>query len=54
MLLKKIFDRYELRMNFDQHTLVGCTVRSYLTWLKNEGRIESFIEVNQLFWKSNN
>ena len=49
-LLKKIFDRYDLTMDLEQHALVGSTVRSYLTWLEDEGRIHTFIENNMVFF----
>ena len=51
-LLKHLFDKYALTMNFEQYVLVGSTVRSYLSWLKDNGKINaSFIE-NQLIWSS--
>lgn len=49
-ILKRVFERYGLEMTFEQHALVGSTVRSYLTWLKNEGRLEARIEDNALVW----
>jgi hypothetical protein len=52
-LLKRIFDDYSLTMTFEQHALVGSTVRSYLTYLKNSARMTSFIEDNLLYLKSN-
>ena len=51
-LLKKLFDHYELNMDFSQYSLVGSTVRSYLSWLKGEGRIECGFENNELLWFS--
>lgn len=51
-LLKKIFDDYSLMMNFEQYVLVGSTVKSYLSYLKDNGKITvEFIE-NQLLWKT--
>ncbi len=50
-LLKKLFETYDLRMTFEQHALVGSTVRSYLTYLTNEGRLHSMIENNLLMWE---
>ena len=35
-----------------QYVLVGSTVRSYLTYLKNEGRADFIIEDNMLLWKA--
>ena len=50
-LLKKLFEIYNLRMTFEQHALVGSTVRSYLTYLTNEGHLHSMIENNLLMWE---
>ncbi|MBQ8161577.1 MAG: MBL fold metallo-hydrolase [Clostridia bacterium] len=51
-LLQNIFRQYSLTMTFEQHALVGSTVRSYLAWLLDEGRIQAVIEDNQLLWKA--
>ena len=50
-LLRAIFTGYGLAMTFEQHALVGSTVRSYLTWLTGEGRLRTFIEDNMLLWE---
>ena len=50
-ILKKLFERYQLVMTFEQHALVGSTVRSYLTWLQGEGKLIPVIEDNVLLWK---
>lgn len=50
-LLKRVFERYGLRMTFEQHALIGSTVRSYLAWLKAEGRICAMIEDSTLLWR---
>lgn len=51
-LIKNIFDFYELKMSFEQYSLVGSTLKSYLSWLKYEGRISLLIENNKVLWKS--
>ena len=51
-LLKKLFDIYELELSFEQYALVGSTVRSYLTWLSDNGRIKDIIDRNLLLWKA--
>ena len=51
-ILQKLFDHYSLRMTFEQHELVGCTTRSYLTWLKEQGQLQAIIDQNMLLWKS--
>lgn len=51
-LLKHIFDEYKLIMNFEQYVLVGSTIRSYLSWLKDSGKISAEFHNNFLMWKS--
>lgn len=51
-LLKKLFDEYGLTLSAQQYVLVGSTVRSYLTYLKNKGRADFIIEDNMLLWKA--
>lgn len=51
-LLKAVFDRYELQMTFGQHALLGATLRAFLTWLMDEGRVSYFCEDNLLLWKA--
>lgn len=50
-ILQKIFSEYNLTMTFEQYVLIGSTVRSYLAWLKDNGRVDSQIENNLLLWK---
>lgn len=51
-LLAMIFAHYDLVMDFNQYVLVGSTVKSYLAYLAEEGRVEAFFENNMLKWKS--
>lgn len=51
MILQKLFSEYSLTMNFEQYVLVGSTVRSYLSWLKDTGRIKTKFENNMLLWE---
>ncbi|MBR5509326.1 MAG: MBL fold metallo-hydrolase [Lachnospiraceae bacterium] len=51
VLLQKLFTKYDLKMTFEQHALVGSTVRSYLTWLKESGRIQAIFVQNMLLWE---
>ncbi len=51
-LLQKLFARYGLTMTFEQYVLVGSTVRSYLAWLKDTGKLSARIEENLLLWES--
>lgn len=50
-VLKHVFDSYGLTMNFEQHVLVGSTVRSYLSWLHDSGELEAEFTDNTLRWK---
>ena len=50
-ILQRLFSDYGLTMNFEQYVLVGSTVRSYLSWLKDNGKLSAFFEDNMLFWK---
>ena len=50
-ILQRLFADYELKMNFEQYALVGCTVRSYLAWLKDTGRLNAEFDNNMLLWE---
>ena len=50
-LLRAVFDRFALNMTVQQHALIGSTVRSYLSWLKDEGRAQLRIEDNVMLWE---
>ena len=50
-LLKKLFDDYGLTLTFEQYVLVGSTVKSYLAWLKDTGRLTAIFEDNRLLWR---
>ena len=49
-ILQKLFLGYSLVMNFEQYVLVGSTVRSYLSWLKDSGKVECIFENGLLLW----
>ena len=50
-ILQKLFTEYGLTMNFEQYVLVGSTVRSYLSWLKDTGKLNAGFEDNRLLWE---
>lgn len=52
-ILKSVFDRYGLAMTFEQYVLVGSTVRSFLSWMKGEGRLSVAFVENRMLWAAN-
>ena len=50
-ILQRLFRDYALTMNFEQYVLVGSTVRSYLVWLKDGGRLTVVFEDGMLLWR---
>ncbi len=50
IILKKLFDHYALTLTYEQYVLVGSTVRSFLAWLKDTGRINGVFEDSMLLW----
>jgi glyoxylase-like metal-dependent hydrolase (beta-lactamase superfamily II) len=51
-VLKMTFDHYQLSMDWNQYVLVGSTIRSYLAYLHNEGKLQSSFVENCLFWQT--
>lgn len=50
-ILRRLFAEYGLEMNFEQYVLVGSTVRSYLSYLKDAGRLAAVFRDNMLLWE---
>ena len=50
-ILQEVFTGYWLTMNFEQYVLVGSTVRSYLSWMKDTGKLSAEFCDNMLLWK---
>ena len=51
-ILANVFAYYGLEMNIGQHALVGSTVRSYLSYLADAGKIALEIADNHLVFKT--
>jgi len=51
-LIKGVFDHYGLTLDLSQYVLVGSTLRSYLAYLADEGRLEMRFADNRLCWHS--
>lgn len=49
-ILKRLFDSFGLSLSFEQYAIVGSTVRSYLTYLKESGKVKAEISDNRLLW----
>lgn len=47
-----VFAHYAIPATFEQLALVGTTVRAYLSWLHDEGRVTPFIDNNRVKWKA--
>ncbi len=52
VLLQKLFNEYNLQLSFEQYALVGSTVKSYLVYLKEQGKINATFESNLLLWQA--
>ena len=50
-ILQEVFKSYGLAMNFEQYVLAGSTVRSYLSWLKDSGRLAAEFQDCMLLWQ---
>ena len=50
-ILQEVFKGYGLSMNFEQYVLVGSTVRSYLSWLKDTGKLSAEFQDSMLLWQ---
>lgn len=50
-LLRRVFETWDLTMTFEQHALIGSAVRSYLSYLRQTGRVGARIENNTLLWE---
>lgn len=50
-VLRRLFQRYHLTMDFQQYVLVGSTVKSYLAWLLDGGRVQAAFDDCRLLWR---
>ena len=51
-ILQKVFEKYNLTMTIEQYVLVGSTVRSYLSWLKDTDKLAFHCRDHKLLWES--
>ena len=50
-IVKRLFDDYGLKMTMEEYVLISSTVRSYLSWLKDCGRLNPNFIDNILYWE---
>lgn len=43
-----MFNYYELKMSYNKYMLITSTIRSYLSYLSNEGKIKNYFKKNKL------
>ncbi len=51
-ILRKLFIQYGLTMTLEQYVLIGSTVRSYLSWMMDGGKLTVEIRDGLPAWKS--
>ncbi|QTQ11578.1 MBL fold metallo-hydrolase [Treponema parvum] len=51
-LLKAIADINHINLGLAQFILIGCTIRSYLSYLYRSGKISFFIKDNRMLWRA--
>ena len=49
-ILQKIFTDYNINMNENQYFLIGSTIKAYLTYLYDEGKISYTFIDNKMYW----
>ena len=52
-IIQAIFRAYRLTMTAEQYVLVGSTIRSYLSWMKDSGKLDLVIGEDSLRWQTN-
>ena len=50
-VLKAVFDGYDLTMTLQQYVLLGSTVKAYLRWLREQGRVDFEFSQNKMLWR---
>ena len=52
-ILKSVFDNYALVMNATQYVLISSTIKSYLSYLKDQNKLTYEFIDNKMYWKQN-
>ena len=51
-IIQSVFKAYNLTMTVEQYVLVGSTIRSYLSWMKDNDKLEIVIDAHSLRWQT--
>lgn len=51
-ILKEVLDKYNLTINENQYVLVGSTIKSYLSYLYENEKLEYIFKDNKMLWKT--
>ncbi len=51
-VIQSVFRAYRLTMTAEQYVLVGSTIRSYLSWMKDSGKLDMVIGEDSLRWQA--
>ncbi len=51
-VITKIFDAYQLTLNWNQYVLVGSTIRSYLAYMLDQNQLKAEFVQNRLLWSA--
>lgn len=51
-ILKEVFDYYKLTINETQYVLISSTIKSYLSYLIDEEKIEYYFNCNKMYFKT--
>ncbi len=51
-VLQRVFQHYQLTMDFNQYVLVGSTIRSYLSYLLDQGALAAEFTDSKLLWQT--
>ena len=50
-ILKEMFDKYDIKLDISQYALAGSTIRSYLSYMVDNGILDIEVQDNMLLWK---
>ena len=50
-VLRGFCREFSKAMDFEQYVLVGSTVRSYLSWLEDTGKLSAEFQDSMLLWQ---